>query len=95
MSGMFCTKRIIDNHGLTGIPAFSRVSFAKQLSIPGAVVLRATYNGVTIGAQIYFMQGDVVYCHLGGQPIKPATIWEPFMHWTYFPLSIFPIKRIG
>jgi len=58
-------RGIIDNHGLTGIPAFSRASFAKQLSIPGTVVLRATYNDLTIGAQIYFMQGDVVYCHLG------------------------------
>ena len=58
-------KGIVDHHGLRGITAFSKAAFAKQLDIPGTVVLRATYNDLTIGAQIYFVQGDVVYCHLG------------------------------
>jgi uncharacterized membrane protein len=56
---------LIERHNISGIPAFSRAAFAMQLSIPGTVVLRAAYQGATVGAQIYFVQGDVVHCHLG------------------------------
>ena len=56
---------LIERHKISGIPAFSRAAFAKQLSIPGTVVLRAAYQDATVGAQIYFVQGDVVHCHLG------------------------------
>ncbi|MGZ3846364.1 MAG: GNAT family N-acetyltransferase [Flavisolibacter sp.] len=56
---------LIQKHNISGISAFSRAAFEKQLSLPGTVVLRATHNDVTVGAQIYFVQGDVVHCHLG------------------------------
>ena len=56
---------LIEKHDVSGISAFSRDSFAKQLSIPGAEVLTASYHGATVGAQIYLMQADVVHCHLG------------------------------
>jgi len=58
-------RSLIERHHISGIPAFSRTAFAKQLSIPGTVVLRAAYQGATVGAQIYFVQGEVVHCHLG------------------------------
>lgn len=56
---------LIKKHNISGISAFSRTAFAKQLSIPGTVVLSAEYQDVTVAAQIYFVQGDVVHCHLG------------------------------
>lgn len=56
---------LIEKHNISGVQAFSRESFAKQLSIPGATMLRATGSGTTVGAQIYFMHGDVAHCHLG------------------------------
>jgi len=56
---------LIDKYNISGIPAFSRRAFMKQLSIPGTVVLRASYQDITVGAQIYFVQGEVVHCHLG------------------------------
>ncbi|MGZ3593757.1 MAG: hypothetical protein ACXU9F_08010, partial [Syntrophales bacterium] len=56
---------LIQKYNISGISAFSRLAFEKQLSLPGTVVLRATHNDVTVGAQIYFVQGDVVHCHLG------------------------------
>jgi hypothetical protein len=62
---MVLYSTLIERHNITGISAFSRAAFSKQLSIPGTVVLRAAYQDVTIGAQIYFVQGDVVHCHLG------------------------------
>lgn len=56
---------LIEKHAISGISAFSRAAFAKQLSLPGTVVLCATYEDVPVAAQIYFVHGDVVHCHLG------------------------------
>ncbi len=55
---------LIARHNISGIPAFSRDAFAKQLCAPGVVVLRASYQGAVVGAQIYMAAGDVVHCHL-------------------------------
>jgi hypothetical protein len=56
---------LIARHQISGLQAFSRESFSKQLSIPGTIMLRAVHDGDTVGAHIYFVQGDVVYAHLG------------------------------
>jgi hypothetical protein len=48
----------------TGIKAFSRETFARQLRIPGLVVLRATADGITIGAHLWYVQGEVAHSHL-------------------------------
>lgn len=56
---------LIARHHISGIRAFSRAAFARQLSVPGVVVLVAEEQGTAVGAQIYYRQGDVVHCHLG------------------------------
>lgn len=56
---------LIARHQISGLQAFSRESFGKQLSIPGTIMLRAVHDGATVGARVYFVQGDVVYSHLG------------------------------
>ena len=56
---------LIRRHNITGIRAFSKKAFAKQLSIPGSVALHASYDNVMVGAALYFRQDDVVHCHLG------------------------------
>jgi hypothetical protein len=55
---------LIKRKHLRGIKAFSRAAFAQQLSVPGCVLFRAVYQGVTIGADWYYVQGDVSYGHL-------------------------------
>lgn len=55
---------LIDRHNLRGIRAFSRRAFVKQLSIPGTVILRVMHEGTVVGAQIWFVQGEVGYSHL-------------------------------
>lgn len=55
---------LIKRHHLEGIQAFSRVAFAKQLKIPGMVMLRAMHQDVTVGAILSFVQGQVGYAHL-------------------------------
>lgn len=53
-----------NRHNLSGIKAFSREAFAKQLAIPGTVLLRVLHQGVIVAAQIWFVQGEVGYSHL-------------------------------
>lgn len=55
---------LIDRHSLTGIKAFSKAAFAKQLSLPGTVIFRALHQGTTVGAVWYVHQGEVGYNHL-------------------------------
>jgi hypothetical protein len=55
---------LVENKRLRGIKAFSRTAFAKQLSTPGSVLFRAVYRGTTVGADWYYLQGDVSYGHL-------------------------------
>jgi Acetyltransferase (GNAT) domain len=56
---------LVARHHLTGIKAFSRVAFEKQLTVPGLVMLRASHEGETIGAHLWYVQGDVAFSHLG------------------------------
>lgn len=55
---------LIERHQLKGVNAFSRTSFAKQLSVPGITMLRATCLGQTVGAHLWYRQGDVAFSHL-------------------------------
>lgn len=56
---------LIKRHNIRGIRAFSRDAFARQLTTPGAHVLRAVYNGMTVSAKIFYLQDEVVHSHLG------------------------------
>ncbi|MEK6324111.1 MAG: hypothetical protein AABN33_20940 [Acidobacteriota bacterium] len=55
---------LIERHDLRGIKAFSTNSFARQLSIPGAILFRAVAQNTTVGAQLWYVQGGVGYSHL-------------------------------
>ncbi|MBN2136447.1 MAG: GNAT family N-acetyltransferase [Sedimentisphaerales bacterium] len=55
---------LVKRHHLVGIKAFSRMSLTKQLSIPGIVMFRAVSQGATVGANLWYVQGEVAYWHL-------------------------------
>lgn len=55
---------LAERHRLTGLKAFSRVAFERQLRVPGLVVLRATHDDAIVGAHLWYVQGDVAYSHL-------------------------------
>ena len=57
---------LVERHKVTGLRAFSRASFTKQLAVPGAILLRASRNGETLGLNLCFLQGQVLYAHLVG-----------------------------
>ncbi|HYH84642.1 MAG TPA: GNAT family N-acetyltransferase [Pyrinomonadaceae bacterium] len=56
---------LVERHGVGGIAAFSRESFAAQLRVPGVAAFRAVRDGATEGMLLWYVQGDVAYYHLG------------------------------
>ena len=56
---------LIQRHQITGIRAFSRNSFAKQLTTPGIVCFRAIRRRQTVGMILWYVQNEVAYYHLG------------------------------
>lgn len=55
---------LIEKHNLKGIKALSKKAFAKQLDVPGIVMFGAIYQGTMIGADLWYVQGEVAYGHL-------------------------------
>lgn len=55
---------LAERHNIRGIKAFSRKAFSKQLSLPGLTMFRANLEGVTVGLNLWFVQGEVAYDHL-------------------------------
>jgi hypothetical protein len=56
---------LAQRHGITGMRAFSRNSFAIQMKIPGLVCFRAFRDQETVGMILWFIQNSVAYYHLG------------------------------
>jgi hypothetical protein len=56
---------LIQRHGIKGISAFSKESFAQQLSTPGIGAFSATCDGEVVGMLLWYTQGQVAYYHLG------------------------------
>jgi len=61
---MMLHQNLVAKHNITGIQAYSKLAFEKQLSIPGIVVLRAIYDNKTVGAQLWFLHGEVAFGHV-------------------------------
>jgi hypothetical protein len=55
---------LIARHGIGGMRAFSRASFAAQLQVPGLVVAMASVDGEVCGAHLWYEQGTTAYSHL-------------------------------
>ncbi len=55
---------LVARHGVTGIAAFSRASFRRQLGLPGLIALRAERDGQTVGMALWFEDAPNAYYHL-------------------------------
>jgi len=70
-------------HRLSGIKAFSRAAFAAQLRIPGVVVFRATHDGETVGAHLWYLQGEVAHSHLAAvSPLGYELMASYALYWS-------------
>ena len=73
---------LIARHQLSGIKAFSRRAFSMQLAIPGIVMLRAKCRGETVGAHLWYVQGDVVHSHVAATSARGYDLMAPFaLYW--------------
>lgn len=74
---------LIARHDIRGIARFSPASFAQQLKVPGAVLLKATREGATIGMTWWFISGSVGYYHLGAYSESGYNLRASFaLFWT-------------
>jgi len=55
---------LAEKHAITGLRAFSRDAFTKQLQVPGLVMFRADRGGRTVGFDLWFVQDDIAQGHL-------------------------------
>ncbi len=58
-------QTLIERHHIKGITAFSRMSFEKQMEVPGMFMLSAKHGDKLVGMLLFYVQGDVAYYHLG------------------------------
>jgi hypothetical protein len=61
-TGLYAT--LIKRYNLVGMKAFSKTAFAKQLSVPGIVIFKASFEGTTVGAHLWYIIDDIAYSHL-------------------------------
>lgn len=57
-------SHLIDHHHVQGIRAYSHAAFTIQFGLPNTYYVRAIINNQPIGAQVCFLQDNVVHCHL-------------------------------
>jgi len=56
---------LISRHDVSGLIAFSKESFARQLAVDGLVMFRATHEGKSVGMLLWYVQDRIGYYHLG------------------------------
>jgi hypothetical protein len=60
-------EQLVERHGVTGIARFSRAAFARQLCLPGALLVQAVGDGGDLlGMQLWFTETDKAWHHLSG-----------------------------
>ena len=74
---------LIERHNITGIAAFSRESFARQLRVPGIVMVRAVHNDATVGMLLWYGQGNRTYYHLGAYNSRGYELGASFALFDY------------
>lgn len=76
-------RTLMERHAITGITAFSRESFARQLRVPGIVMVRAVHNEATVGILLWYAQGNRAYYHLGAYDSRGYELGASFALFDY------------
>lgn len=69
---------LIERHQIRGLRTFSRQSFAYQLKIPKTHCFWAIHNSECVGANLYYIQGDVAYAHLSAFTEDGYSLGAPY-----------------
>jgi hypothetical protein len=69
-------------HRITGIRAFSRAAFEKQLGVPGLVMFRALADEEIVGLHLWYVRDRVAYGHLGATSIRGYQLMASYaLYW--------------
>lgn len=78
---------VVRRHSVSGPAAFSPVSLASQLNVPGLVVFTARRDDVIIGMQLWFEEQAKAYYHLAAysglgyrEGAAYALMWQALVH---------------
>ena len=74
---------LIERHNITGLAAFSKESFAKQLVVPGMVAFRAVRSNTTLGMVLWYEQDNRAYYHLGAYSARGYELRASFALFEY------------
>lgn len=74
---------LVERHNIKGLTTFSKESFAKQLRVPGVVLLRAMKNDVTVGMLVWYEQENRAYYHLGAYSLLGYELGASFALFEY------------
>lgn len=83
---------LAERHRLTGMRAFSRVSFARQLQLPGIVALRALRAGETVGMTLWLVDAQLAYYHLAAYSEEG---YEVSASYALFDAAFAHLRRLG
>ena len=84
--------RLVERHGLTGMPAFSRAAFRRQLELPGMVAVRAERDGETVGMALWLEDAPNAYYHLAAY--SPAG-YEVSASYALFAAAFDRLRELG
>jgi hypothetical protein len=74
---------LVERHRVSGLKAFSRLAFERQLAVPGMVALRARHQGRTVAAHLWYLQDEVAYSHLAATSDLGYRLMAPYaLHWS-------------
>jgi hypothetical protein len=74
---------LVVRHGITGLRTFSRVSFEKQLAVPGLVMFRAAVDDETVGLHLWYLDDRVAYGHLGATSARGYEVMASYALYGY------------
>ncbi len=76
-------SHLSERHGLKGMKAFSRKAFEQQLAVPGILMLRAIHEGETVGAHLWYHQGEIIHSHLAAVNSRGYELMASYaLYWT-------------
>jgi hypothetical protein len=84
---------LLSRHRITGIKAFSRTAFERQMAVPGLVMFRATSGNAVLGIHLWYVQGDVAYGHLGATNAQGYELMASYALYWYAIEQLRPIVR--
>lgn len=83
---------LADRHGLTGIRAFSREAFRRQLALPELVAVRGERDGATVGMALWLEDAPHAWYHLAAYS---AEGYEVSASYALFAVALDRLRELG